>query len=1174
MNLDDFLDKHLEDGLKVEDTEIGYFDNLKSIIDSDYSESLTQEDVIKDPRLMEYVYGFLEGRRGPEAGSMGNQAYGLATGLTGGSRVGAMTTDYRNIDPSEAWEIFQNHQRSFAGGQTVTTLNELVYAGNVDGEVKERLGSGYYLFDQMDNAFTGEGTWSDMGDAIWDYGKAAVWDPTTIASVGIGKLFTGAGSKASSMAVKQAMVEGVKSGVSKTAMKKAALKSTTFASGVLLSDALMEAGKDVAYQNTLINTGAQEEYSGAQTAVAAIGSMLVPLGMYGTNKAASALRKKAGGIFGESLKEGTDLTLGFKEAKSIVDKRVKRDVLIDTIDSSFGHIQGDSSKVVDWPALNKDKVALDVDSMSDLQYENSFMLRFWLGSKDGMEKGYHEALQEAGFVVHPTMVKEAGNLTGVFANAIDYLDDSVVENLMESFESAHGRKLPFVDRTAEGLRNAWAQSTSEAGRELWLSSTLSRMEKSGKNSGAFLRELDAKKEPNPRWIPYALSVYKRNLTAHPATTGANLKGFGALVGLDTAGDMVSSVLYKSGELGARAMDVFNPSAGWDKVATEHGNMAYGSFTGAMKKGLTVFSPELSYEYAENVLREFPEVSQELLNHLAGDSGYNDAAKFFGVNGKKGVSAIEKYVDITQAVSLVRVQDEVTKKLYFGTALDKNIAKVYGVSPDKFWSNPDSLIEMHSDTFMNKVLKKAMTETQDVTASRTWSAQPKYDKSFSMRNAAGFFEYLSRETAVGYAVPFASFMNTTLMHVGDYSGMNAVRNLMKEVHGVPMDYSQKSGVDLVAKAIVGWGAVATMVPVAGDKIKDGLNWNQERRDDGSIQDVKYDWPINQIHLLAQITAHAQTEDPRTYDTSKVPQSLWDDFKQIASEDSFKELRLDLGKEVLGGQGVKGFFDTLKDMYDVGAKAAESGPTADLLFNDVLGPIVAKAAQGHTRPLDPLNAMVGLAKGGNMTPDRSQGNKNVRQALKFVDQITGVADDWERKSVPSRDYQGNEDYDFGKMAGGVRSNPVPTLWEAMSNSAAMDSYDNLSKGWAGGAEVRNVADALVSPVLQNEAEKAMKQFPNFMELDLESKRTIMKQVNEKAREITREMMTDGLGGKGLVHLSALSSANKTEIRKVMDFLELEGKPEDYLDDPDGEEILRRILYLSKNYDDIFLGDDELK
>ena len=38
--------------------------------------------------------------------------------------------------------MWQNYQRSFAGGQTVTTANEVVYGMNANEDVKSKLGAG------------------------------------------------------------------------------------------------------------------------------------------------------------------------------------------------------------------------------------------------------------------------------------------------------------------------------------------------------------------------------------------------------------------------------------------------------------------------------------------------------------------------------------------------------------------------------------------------------------------------------------------------------------------------------------------------------------------------------------------------------------------------------------------------------------------------------------------------------------------------------------------------------------------------------------------------------------------------------------------------------------------------------------------------------------------------
>jgi len=244
--------------------------DLDSIF-QEYGRELIKEDFMKDDRLMEVVYQNLEARYQP-AGVIGT-AYrgvsGIAGADTGGGALGPR--DYRSMDREDAFEVWQNYQRSFAGGQSITTTNEIAFGLSADQITKNKLGAGYLLFDQMDNAFTGEGTWGEMGDAIYDYGKAAIYDPTTLLSFGLGKIFTFGATKASSVAARSLLIKGfqqyVKQGMSKTAARVAVGKAVTKAAPVVAADAVFNVGFDALYQAQLINTDAQEEFSFTQSAV-------------------------------------------------------------------------------------------------------------------------------------------------------------------------------------------------------------------------------------------------------------------------------------------------------------------------------------------------------------------------------------------------------------------------------------------------------------------------------------------------------------------------------------------------------------------------------------------------------------------------------------------------------------------------------------------------------------------------------------------------------------------------------------------------------------------------------------------------------------------------------------------------------------------------------------------
>ena len=98
--------------------------NLDNIF-AEYGRKLTKEDILADDRLMEVIRSNLESRFTP--GGVLTKARRSITGLGGGAIGGLSSQDYREMSNDKVFEIWQNYQRSFAGGQTVTTANEIAY---------------------------------------------------------------------------------------------------------------------------------------------------------------------------------------------------------------------------------------------------------------------------------------------------------------------------------------------------------------------------------------------------------------------------------------------------------------------------------------------------------------------------------------------------------------------------------------------------------------------------------------------------------------------------------------------------------------------------------------------------------------------------------------------------------------------------------------------------------------------------------------------------------------------------------------------------------------------------------------------------------------------------------------------------------------------------------------
>ena len=1156
---------------------------------AEYGRKLTKEDILEDDRLMEVIRSNLESRFTP--GGVLTKARRGVTGLTGGAVGGLSSQDYRDMSDDKVFEVWQNYQRSFAGGQTVTTANEIAYGMSSDDSTKAKLGAGYLLFDQMDNAFTGEGSWAEMGDAIWDYSKSAVYDPSTILSLGLGKLFGFGATKASSAAARKLMTKAYQEQIKKGVAKKTALANVGKAVATTLpyatADAIIGAGVDVAYQSQLIDVGVQKEYEAAQTALAAAGALVVIPILKSVGASVKEFRKSniapqflAYREFDENL-----LKIGAKEAKKQLDKRVNKQILIDTVDDTFGLIKGDTKKLLAWPefrAKAKERVAVRGEKYSDDEVTNAFFQYFFLGSPDGKSKGYYQALKEAGFVVHESMLEEVRTLkdgtkkrvgiSGVFGQTIKYLENSKVRQIVRKFEKDTGYKLRFVDEngkvtkgdkvTAVSLGSHFANQASLSGESLWLSSHLSRMEKYGIGikDAVEIAGGKAKTADDPKRLQYTMSVYKRLLTSHLATTGANVKGFTQLVSINSLADFFTAAI----NLGQAAI---YKKTGNAEAAEKFMNRAYGSAVGAIRRGVDVISPDIPMEYADKILSLNPKVTEKLFRDVSGDGGVRDALSDFNLDKVKrkpgsvlegteevemlafrGLDAVTKGA---QTLTMVRLQDELTKRWSFGTNLNQAIMREYGMSFEQFFDPKKanfSAVEMASDRFQNNVLDKAVFRTLRETASVNWSTLPGKESLISARTWAKGVEAFTNRTPLGFIVPFGSFLNTTVATMSDLTGINAMRFAVKKATGQELDFATREGAEALGKMAAGWALITTGIYVTGggkDRIENNLAYNQDMQPDGSIQDRTYDWPVSTMRLLSQIGAHGLGVD-NNWRWSEVPSDLW---KELAVQ--------------VGGQAVRDLDATGQTIVYASEQAIEGNFQP---LEDMLGGARARITQGATRPIDPINQVWGMVSDVNLNPDRRQGAETQNQMLRYIDNIIGGGDnDLPRRATPTRGRQFIPD--IGKQILGNRTLQTPNLIEKMMNAAGRPYWKSIR--FDGPAELKNKMDSLAAPFFEARALEYLKKNPDYFRLPLSDKQKILDTISTEVRKDVTNIVKKGMP-KSINVLRTLSNKNKKEVRNVMEFLGIEGKIEDLLKEEDGLEQLLRIQTLVDSYDDIFYGD----
>lgn len=1160
-----------------------------------YGRPLTQNDFItedgaawKDPTLGRLVEENLDTRY-----KSGSFLSTIAKDAVVGASGGVVASGWKDMTPKEKFETWQNYHRSFAGGHTVTTANEVAYSAMADEETKAKLGKGYVLFENMDNIFTGEGTWGDTFDGVKDYMSAAIWDPTTALSLGVGRAWTMGGAKGSAKALsvaaktayKTQLQKSIAAGATKSVAKAAATRAQhgVFSAGLeklaitgipkvapgvakrVLAygapDLVVSTGTDIAYQSVLLDTDAQDKYSYAQTGIAALGALAVPALVEGgklTAKGLSRLTEDSGlaKVFG-AYQEIKMSALG-KNADEVTEQ-VKARVDISKLDADLqagmqgfkdhmpkylAWVKEDEVDAKDFAAmvLKEGGIELSVD-----QKKLGFYRSFLFGSKDGEVKGFVESLKDAGFVYYPRGADD--KVTNWLGDAISWVPEKTMKDFVESYETAVGAKLG-IGYTPKEIAANFKLSQSISGQELWNSryaAGLLKKRPDGNTTvgemldGMFVRGGDEADAAGPERLHYLQSVWKRMVTAHPGTAGLNVKGWSQMTTMNSVSDLVLGGL----NYGQAAFKLAKGDVLGAKYLAQHGK---GSILGSIRRGYNLLDFNDTIDTAWNYLNIQPEVADKLFRDIAGDGGVGEAIERFGLDPNSKLTQLtEAGIHKVQQITGVRLQDEMTKLFSFQSNVDQAIMREYGQGFNEFMSRPDFLIEMASERYATQVTAPALDRTLRETASKSWSEKK---GSSWMLGFAKKIEQASNDSMFGYAIPFGRFFNTSMAVMGDYSMVNFARHGFKKLNGKYVDMAEDEGAELLAKGLVGWSALAIMGRGATEKIEQGLAWNQERESDGSIKDVTYDFPESAFRAMAQAVGHKMKD-------GEVPKELKEEIAMVLGGQTFRSSE----------ESIKAFWGLAESI--VGLDGSGATEQATEIFKNFTSNLVS----GFTRPLDPVNQAAMLFSEDYTQMDRRQGYKFINEATRYVDKLDslfGYPDtDEPKRFSPTKGSEQTQD--FGKVMGGVRSTAEPTPIDRMLSSVGVRDWQAIK--WDGSPEVKNRMDQLIAPILNAEAAYQLRKHPDFFEMPLEKRRYLVDAIVTGAKAKTRELLDRGTGSDAsLKVIRAIEGKPKADVKKVMDKLGYEGDLTEIAAQPGGSKSLETILYMIENYDSVFFKDLE--
>lgn len=1156
-------------------------EELQSIIE-EYGRPLNKQDFLEDDRLMQLVDLNLEARFRSGNYGVGGTGYSYLTSLSGG----ATGRNWQDRSREDRFEMWQNYHRSFAGGQTVTTANEVGYLTTADDDTKAVLGMGYTLFDSMGNIFSKDTSWGEMFDGVRDYISAAVWDPTTVASLGVGKLLSAGGTKATATAIKtlaqQTAREAVANGASRTAAEAAArvavqeavAQSTRFtvreAAGAVARNSVVDlaanVGADIAYQNVLIDTGAQEEYSVLQTGIAALGTIAIP-GLMLSSKIGSTGARAFGARGYTGLAERLAvmdedfINATFKEV-------ISSDAVIGPMREAFVIFGKEAPNTTSWRlAADRAKDAVGEVGLNDINQK--FWNTFLFGDDSAGFIGLTQVLRDARVEWVPR--NDSDTITRFLGDTIEWLGDDVVSGIVKNYESVIGRELRLA--TAEGVDQYTSAGLAEVfrARQSWsgaalAQSSIARSILGGDTptpSNAATRILSTARDQNdplvadylkrlideanaakqvteadPATLRYAQSVWKRLLTSHPATTGLNVKGWAMMYSLNTVTDVVQGLVQI-----ATSPVPFVRGAGSAADAIRRGK---GSILGAMRRGVNIIDPQDTLSGAEQYLALKPDLAERVFTVITGDSGFENAVKTFNLNPESTVvRATEGTTRFFQQVSGVLLQDELTKHISFMSALDTAVRREYGQSFTEFMDSrtaQEAYLEMFSTRWKENVDAWALDRTLRETASKSWTV--KNPGANFMREAANVIEWMSSNSVLGYAVPFGRFFNTATATFGDYTGANFIRHLLKRVSGREINLAEEEGSALAARAVVGWTGFYFASLESDKNLDEGLAWNQTRRSDGSIQDNTYDWPESIFRIMGQVVAHGRRDG-----WGEVP----------------PELRKE-GLAVLGAQTFRTMDSASKDIYNIADAMLSLDPADSLsLLAEYAGNLTSQIVSGATRPLDPVNQAAMLWEGDTTTPDRRQGYKFINESFRYVDHIFGaLTADQPRRYYPTRNEPTS--VDIGRTLGGTRSSNEPLPVERMMASVGRPNW--TAARWDGPPEVKNRLDQLIGPILNTEAAIALSENPDFFKMSLNARQAILDDVIKTGRNTAVRILETSTqsSDKNLELVRNLAGADQKDLERAAEFLGITGDPIDVLEQENGPQLLETLLYFTENWDSL--------
>jgi hypothetical protein len=830
---------------------------------------------------------------------------------------------WEDRDPKETVDTFMRHMR-WSNSNDISLIAELRNVGESDEEAKSKIANAYNLYDDLSSFLTNNGAMGAVG-ATKDYVLSTLASPTTyVGGIIGGKIASKVlGGIAKEQLLHQAMRGAIRMGKPEIAKELAASyakrRAIIAATAGAATDLPLNLALDVASQETRIEAGSQEGYDPLELGLAGAGSVLGGLAGY-IPQAVRKNSKLGKARFAIDYSQNQRA----KNAASVAGPKVAT--------SLKNSVNKMAQQMTDWKraVAEGENINPELKNMSDLTS--------WFFDKDNPDSLFR-IVHDAGAKID---LDDDGNFTSQlidYARKLPSKDIADIDKTLAPMGVNFGDMLDIVAATQSQSGAAMSRASQakifaqnvakKAAANAYLNTSIVK----GVQQSLTNKPLKFEGHSAPR---YLASLWRRMLISNPATSFINVQGWGqAYLARSFAEALHGGVLGTAGLVEKMVNG---------KYAGKHLGQSKALFQNQIFKLRSLLDPYSTIDaFNAMVSHASQDTKEKVQQNIYGGIQSHHIPQSFGINPNNvAVKGAEKIADLAAKYTFVKAQDMLTKTFSGITELDLLSRTEYGKSL------PDLINNGEYHLITDDMWKRAL----NVMAKDTFSAD--YTKGKGIAKLAQAVEDISNAPYIGFLFPFGRFMNNTIAFSTEYSPVGLLPIAGKIFSGnLSYDVTEK-----IAKAVTGTIALGTMFAYTREQQERGNAWWEHETSGGTIINQQNLAPISLFRITARIGDLVINGDP-------VPREMWKEFvDQLGVGQWSKEL---------------GSNNALSDVAGYFSSSDPADAASVTGFLSWMTKQLTGVAAGFTRPLDPINKMVGAATTGDVTVDR-------RQAKSGLDQIT--------------------------------------------------------------------------------------------------------------------------------------------------------------------------------------------